>query len=217
MSDIFNEVDEEVRREQLKKLWERYGFVFIGLAVLLVAAVGGWRFYEWSEAKKAAEIGSAFEAAVVLSEQGKHQEAEAAFAKISGEGSPSYRTLAKLREAAELSRRDAKAAVAAYDAIAADGGTNQVLRDLAALRAGYLLIDTDPADEVRRRLEPLTGSDRAFRHSARALLALAAWKSNDAAALKRWSDMVLADAETPSGTRGQIDMLLALSAADGKT
>ena len=217
MSDIFNEVDEEVRREKLKQLWERYGFVFIGFLVLIVAAVGGWRFYEWSEAKRATETGAAFEAAGVLSEQGKNQEAEAAFAKISGEGTPSYRTLAKLREAAELSRRDAKAAVAAYDAFAADGATNQVLRDLAALRAGYLLIDADSSDDVRRRLEPLTGSDRAFRHSARALLALAAWKSNDAAALKRWSDMVLADAETPSGTRGQIDMLLVLSAADGKT
>ena len=47
MADIFHEVDEEVRREQLKKLWERYSIHFIALAVLIVAAVGGWRGYEW--------------------------------------------------------------------------------------------------------------------------------------------------------------------------
>ena len=64
VSDIFNEVDEEVRREQLKKLWERYGILIIALAVLFVAAVGGWRGYQWWEAKKAAEAGAAFEAAV---------------------------------------------------------------------------------------------------------------------------------------------------------
>ena len=70
MSDIFNEVDEELRREQLKKLWDRYGILIITLAVLFVAAVGGWRGYQWWEGKKAAEAGSAFDAAVLLSEQG---------------------------------------------------------------------------------------------------------------------------------------------------
>ena len=47
MSDIFDEVDEEVRREQFKKLWERYGNLFVALAVLIVAAVGGWRGCEY--------------------------------------------------------------------------------------------------------------------------------------------------------------------------
>ena len=37
MADIFHEVDEEVRREQLKKLWERYSVYFIAAAVLFVA------------------------------------------------------------------------------------------------------------------------------------------------------------------------------------
>jgi len=46
VSDIFREVDEEVRRDQFKKLWERYGIFFIALAVLFVAAVGGWRGYQ---------------------------------------------------------------------------------------------------------------------------------------------------------------------------
>ena len=42
------------------------------------------------------------------------------------------------------------------------------------------------------------------------MLALAAWRAKDTTAMRRWSDMILADAETPSGTRGQIQMLLAL-------
>ena len=46
MSDIFTEVDEEVRREQLKKLWERYGNYAIALAFLVVAAVAAWRAYD---------------------------------------------------------------------------------------------------------------------------------------------------------------------------
>jgi hypothetical protein len=217
VSDIFREVDEEVRREQLKKLWERYGYLIIALAILIVAAVGGWRAYQWWEAKKAAAAGAAFEAAATLAEQGKHAEAEAAFAKLAADSTSTYRMLGKFREAAEVAQRDPKAAVAIYDQLAADAGIGRVLQDLAALRAGMLVVDSAPYDEVRRRLEPLTTADRTFRHSARATLALSAWRANDAAAMRRWSDMILADAETPANTRGRIEMLLALSDPNKKS
>ena len=217
MSDIFQEVDEEVRREQFRKLWERYGVFLIAACVLLVVAVGGWRTYEWWEAKKAAEVGTAFQAAMALSSEGKTKEAEDAFAKLAADGTASYRMLAKFREAAEVARRDPKAAVAIYDQLAADGSLGRVLQDLAALRAATILVDTAPYSEIAQRLEPLTATDRAFRHSARSMLALAAWRAKDATAMRKWSDMILADADTPSGTRGQIQMLLALADADKKS
>ena len=120
MSELFDEVDEEVRREQLKKLWDRYSIYFIALMVLIVAAVGGWRGYQFLEAKKAAEAGAAFEKAVELSEQDKHAEAEAAFTDLVAKAPSGYRTLARLRAAAEASARDPKAAAKIYDDIAAD-------------------------------------------------------------------------------------------------
>jgi hypothetical protein len=217
VSDIFNEVDEELRREQLKRLWERYGIILIALAVLIVAAVGGWRGYEWWQARKAAEAGAAFEVAASLAQQGKQQEAEAAFAKIAADGTPTYRVLAKMREASALAERDPKAAVAIYDSIAAGQGLDQIQRDLAALRAAYLLADTASYDELKSRLEPMASSDRAFRHSARALLALSAWHANNSAELKRWTDLVLGDPQTPSNTRSQVEMLTALTGATGKS
>jgi hypothetical protein len=217
VSDIFSEVDEEVRRERLQKLWDQYGYYLIAACVLLVVAVGGWRTYEWWEAKKAGEAGSAFQAAVTLASDGKNKEAEEAFAKVAATGTPSYRMLAKFREAAEVARHDPKAAVALYDKLAADGSLGRTLQDMAALRAGTILVDTAPYSEVLQRLEPLTAPDRTFRHSARATLALAAWRANDATAMRKWSDMVLADIDTPQGTRGEIQMLLALSDADKKS
>src|ERR1700721_30512 len=74
--------------------WERYGRFAIAGCILIVVAVGGWRGYDWWQAKKAAESGAAFEAAVALAETGNHQEAEAAFAKLATDGTASYRTLA---------------------------------------------------------------------------------------------------------------------------
>jgi hypothetical protein len=217
VSDIFREVDEEVRREQLKKLWERYGNLVVAAAMLVIAAVGGWRGYEWWQAKKAAESGAAFEAAAALAEAGKHSEAEAAYAKIAADGTAGYRALARLREAAELAVTDPKAAVAAYDGIAADGSVGQVLQDLASLRAGALLIDAGDFAGARARLEPIAGSDRTFRHTAREFLVLAAWRAGDSALAKHWVGMIMGDAETPSATRSRIEMLVALGASGSRS
>lgn len=221
MSDIFSEVDEEVRRERLKKLWDRYGGLLIAACVLVVVAVGGWRTYEWYQAKKAAEAGAAFEAAAVLAEQGKSKEAVEAFRKLESDGTPSYRMLAKFREAAQLAQSDSqddrKQAVGLYDQLTRDSSIGSAMQDFAAVRAALVLLDTASYDDIRARLEPLTGPDRTFRHSARATLAMSAWRAKNPTAMQRWTDMILADAETPAGTRGQIQMLLALSDADKKS
>jgi hypothetical protein len=217
VSDIFHEVDEEVRREQLKKLWDRYGNYVVAAAVLVVAAVAAWRGYGWWEAKKAAEAGAAFEVASNLADAGKHAEAEAAFAKVVTDGTSGYRHLARVRDAAELAQIDAKAAIAAYDKIAADGAVGSVLQDLAAVRAAALLIDAGSLAEARRKLEPLAGEDRTFRYTARELLVLAAWRAGDSADVKRWSDMIMTDTKAPPATRTRVEMLMALAAPESKS
>jgi hypothetical protein len=216
VADIFQEVDEEVRRERLNKLWQRYGHYIIAACVLVIVAVGAWRGYEWWETKKAVEAGAAFEQAVNLAEAGKHQEAEAAFAKLASEGTAGYRLLARLRAAAELGRTDRKAAIKAYDEIAVDRSVGQVIQDLAALRVSFLLVDGSSYGDMRARLEPLTGPDRAFRHSARELLALSAWKQGDMGAARQWTDMIITDPQTPSGARSRAEVLSELIAASGK-
>jgi len=217
VADIFQEVDEEVRREQLKKLWERYGNVLIAVCVLIVVGVGIWRGYEYWQNKQAGQAGIAYEQAVTLAETGKHKEADAAFAKIAATGTTGYRLLARLRGAAELAQTDRKAAISAYEAIAADKTVGPVIADLATVRAGLLLVDTATYPEMSQRLEPLTASDRTFRYTARELLALSAWKSGDAASARKWTDMLIADPQTPSGTRSRAQILSELIATNGKS
>lgn len=216
LADIFHEVDEEVRRERLKKLWDRYGVLLIAAVVLFIAAVAGWRFYQHREAGKAAEAGAAFEQAITLADEGKHEESQAALGKIASTGTPSYRALARLRAAAELSQRDPKAAVAEYDKIAADAGVEKKLQELAGIRAAFLMVDTAPLDEMVRRLEPMSSGKATFRHSARELLALGAWRNGDMATSRRWSELIMADAESPANLRARVERLLALTAPAGK-
>ena len=217
MADIFHEVDEEVRREQLKKLWDRYSIYLIALAVLIVAGMAAWRGYEYWVAKKAAAAGAEFEAAIALSEEGKRAEAEAAFAKVAAEAPAGYRVLARMRAAGALAQSKPADAVKAYDEISADASLGTIWQDLAAVRAGLLLVDMAPLADMRRRLDPVAEPTRSFRHTARELLALSAWRNHDVSAARKYIDMIAGDAESPIGVRARADVLSALITADGKS
>ena len=210
MSELFNEVDEEVRRDQLKKLWERYSIYIVAGALLIIAAVGGWRGYQYLEAKKAAEAGAAFDKAIELAEQNKHAEAETAFTELAAKAPSGYRMLARLRAAAEAANRDPKAAAKLYDEIAADRSVGTPEQDLAKIRAAGLLLETASYPNMLQRLEVATAPGATFRHTARELLALSAWRANDAAAARQWLDVIANDGETPPSLRSRAEALQAL-------
>ncbi|HLZ02171.1 MAG TPA: tetratricopeptide repeat protein [Bradyrhizobium sp.] len=210
MSEFYDEVDEEVRREQLKKLWDKYSIYIVALALLIIAAVGGWRGYQYVEEKKAAQAGAAFNRAVELSGQGKHEEAEKAFAELVTKAPYGYRVLSRFRVAAEVANRDPKAAAKMFDDLAADSSIGAEQQELARIRAAGLLVDSATYPEMKQRLEPDTVPEAAFRHSARELLALSAFRANDTAAARLWTEQILADSETPPSLRSRAQALQAL-------
>ena len=210
MSELFDEVDEEVRREQLKKLWDKYSLYIIAVAILIVAAVGGWRGYQYLEAKRAAEAGDAFNKAVELSEQNKHSEAETAFSNLVAKAPYGYRLLSRFRLAAEVEKRDPKAAVQMFDELAADRSIGAEQQELARIRAGGILVDTAGYADMKQRLEADTAPNATFHHVARELLALSAVRANDATAARQWLDMMSADADTPPSVRSRAEALQAL-------
>jgi hypothetical protein len=210
VSELFDEVDEEVRRDQLKKLWDQYSIYIIAGAFLIIAGVGGWRGYQYLEAKKAAEAGGAFDRAVELSDASKHTEAEAAFNDLAAKSPSGYRMLARLRAAAELASRDPQAAAKMYDDIAADRSVGAEQQDLAKVRAAGLLLETSGYPSMLQRLEPSAAPGATFRHTARELLALSAWRANDTAAARKWLDLIANDGETPPSLRSRAEALQAL-------
>ena len=210
MSELFDEVDEDVRRDQLKKLWDKYSVLIVAAAFLVVAGVAGWRAYQYFETKKAAEASVAFDKAVQLSEASKHAEAEAAFNSLAATAPSGYRMLARLRAAGEAASLDPKAAVKLSDDIAADRSTGTLEQDLARVRAAQLLVETSTYPDLLTRLESLAAPGATFRHTARELLALSAWRANDTTSARKWLDMIANDGETPPGLRSRAEALQAL-------
>jgi hypothetical protein len=210
VSELFDEVDEDVRRDQLKKLWDQYSIYIVAGALLIIAAVGGWRGYQYLEAKKAAEAGANFDQAIELSEANKHAESEAAFNKLAASAPSGYRILSRLHAAAEVASRDPQAGAKLYDDISTDRSVGAAEQDLAKVRAAGLLVDTAGYPDMLARLEPATAPGSTFRHTARELLALSAWRANDMTAARRWLDLIANDGETPPGLRSRAEALQAL-------
>src|SRR5260370_5603098 len=210
VSELFNEVDEEVRRDQLKKLWDQYSIYIVAGALLIIAAVGGWRGYQYLEAKRAAEAGAAFDKAVELSEQNKHAEAEAAFTDLAMKAPSGYRTLARLRAAAEVANRDPQGAAKMYDDIAADRSVGTAERDLAKVRAAGLRLETPTEPTMLRRSTAATAPGATFRHTAREMLALSAWRANDTAATRQWLGLIANEGATPPSLRPRAQALQAV-------
>lgn len=213
MADIFSEVDEEVRRDKAAQFWAKYQNVIIGLAVLIVLGTAGWRYLEYQRRLAAEEAGAKFQAAIQLAQQGKTAEAEGAFQSIARSNASGYAVLARLRAAGETGLRDRDEGIKAFDAIAADSTVEKAFRDLAALRAGILAVDKVSLEEARKRIEPLTGADGVYRHTAREILALAAFKAENFDLATKWADTIIADAQTPASVRQRAQTLQALLVA----
>ena len=211
MTDIFREVDEDLRREQLKRLWDRYGSYVIGLAILIVVATAGYRFWQYWQDSQAQASGERFVAALKLGDEGKHQEAIAALTDLTRDGSGGYPVLAGFRVAAEKAAADdTKGAVNEYDAIAARGSAPALIRDLARLRAALLLAESASSAELTTRIGDLAQIGNGWRHTAREILGLAAFRENDLATARKYFDEIVADKETPGDLRQRAQLILAV-------
>lgn len=213
MADIFHEIDEDLRRERFARLWKRYGGLLIAVALLIVAGVAVWRGVEWWNLQQQQESSLRFEAAMKLAADGKSGEAETAFAALEKDGTAGYSVLSRFRAAAALAPTDRAAAVAAYDAVANDTKISPLMRDLARLRAGFLLVDTAPAADITARLQPLADPAGTFRNSAREIIGLAQYKAGDYAAAAKTFEAILADGQAAPGLRQRADLMQKLASA----
>jgi len=180
MSDtFFREVNQEMRQAKAQALWTRFGTLLILAAVLIVLATGGWVLYDRWSTNRANASGDQFSQALQLASEGKTDEAAALLQTLESDGVGAYPLLARMRMATVLAQKgDFAGAVAAFDQVSADGAIPQGLRDLATLRAAIILVDHGSYADVEARVAVLNNETNPLRHSAREVLALAAWKEN---------------------------------------
>lgn len=212
MTDLFREVEEDLRREQFSKLWDKYGLYLIGVAagiVLIAAAFIGWR--AWSNAQKV-EMSARFDEVVRQAERAEPEDAAALFGSLAAEASGGYETLARLRAAdALLEAGDRAAALAAYEHVARSGAP-AIVRGMARIKAGFILVDEASYDDMKARLQPLLTASSPWHENALELLALSAAKEGAWQDVNTNAQAIIGNPSVPPGLRDRAHILQALAA-----
>jgi len=218
MSDdgFFREVSQELRQDQAKALWDRYGTLIIAGAIAVVVATAafvGWEYWSQSRADRS---GDAYLNALSLARDGDTQEAKAAFEALEADGYGAYPVLARMRAATlSVEEGDYAGAVAGFDSVAADTAVPLSIREIARLRAGYLLVDHGSYADVAQRVETLTRDSNPLRHSAREALGLSAWKEGRTADASALFEQILSDENVPQNLRQRASLMSELIVGSG--
>ncbi|MGN6147240.1 MAG: tetratricopeptide repeat protein [Rhizomicrobium sp.] len=176
MTDIFHEVEEEVRRERWEKLWKEYGDYIIAAAAFIVIAAAGyqlWRFYEQREQLRSS---SEYLAAQQLLESGQAPAAAEAFGKLAASAPHGYASISRLQEAGALQTAGRTSdAVKLYMEIA--NGDDPILASVGRVRAAWAIAETASRADLEKLLAPLTAASNAWNPMAREVLAYADFHS----------------------------------------
>lgn len=172
MSDIFREVEEEVRRERFEKIWKQYGdYIIAGVALIIIAIAGYelWQRYEENQRLKASET---FIAAQQLAETGNLNQASQAFAVVAKDAPDGYVKMARLSQAGVLQISGQRSeALMIFKSIATDD--DGLIGSIARLRGGWILASDGPRADLDALIAPLTDPGSPWRYSAREILAYA--------------------------------------------
>ncbi len=207
---FLREVDDEVRRERMTKLAQRYGMMIAVAVVVVLLAFGGILFWQHHREAAAGERGDQLTAAMASLSAGNADKARLSLDTLGGTGDKGYAPLAHLL-LADMAVRDGKLpdAVNRFMAVANDEGIAQPLRDLALVRATALGFDTLAPQEVMRRMTPLIGTGRPWTGSAGELIALAQLKQGQGKAAAATLAVVAKDVTVPRTLRERAAQLAA--------
>ena len=212
-SEFFREVNEAVRHEQYKRLWDRYGIFAIIGAGLIIAGVAGYKGWTYWREKEAGDAGAQFTEALSLAKTGEADKAREAFTQLAEKGPKGYRVLARFQlAAAETKAGETDKAIASYDSLANDAEVDAILKGYATIQAATLKLSSADYAEMERRLKALAEGTSPWRFSARELLGLSAYKLDNMPDAENQFSALASDESTPSNMRERADMMLALIA-----
>lgn len=210
MADIFQEVDEELRKDRYQVWLRKYGPWVLGAAIVIIAVVGGWQFWEsWSESRRNT-ASDTYNSAAQLVEGERWDEAGVALDDISENGPDGYATLALMqRGAVALEAGDNEAARGFFERAAARS-PDPLVRDLATLKAALAGYESYSADDLANRLGRIAGGDNAMRHLASELIAAKAMDEADYETARSEYESIVFALDAPDGVRARASAALAV-------
>jgi hypothetical protein len=212
---FLREVDEELRRDELARLWKRWGRALLALIAVGLIAFGAFLWWRDHQAKQAGLEGQKLTAAIDQLSSGQTDRALPTLRELSKSPRSGYRAAAQLAIGAiDSQKKDPKAAIAAFAAVANDKAIGQPFRDLALIRQTTMEFDTLPPDQVIARMKPLAKKGGPWVGSAGELVAVAQLKAGRPSEAGATFAALVADPAAPASIRSRAAQMASVLGVD---
>lgn len=209
MADIFDEVEEDLRKDKAEELWKKYGKYVIALAVVIVVSTAGYKGWQGYSASKNAEMANQFDQAVQAGRNDNYSDADNLLSALTQEGGEGYAAISRLQQAAiKVKAGDLEGAIVVYDALAADSSVAELYQDLSVVLSVMHQIDTGNSSDLLQKITPQTNDDKAWRFTARELAAILAMRTGDIELAADYLKRITDDAAAPRSARSRGTELL---------
>ncbi|PHS23466.1 MAG: hypothetical protein COA84_11075 [Robiginitomaculum sp.] len=210
VSDVFNEVDEELRRDKAHELFTRYRPFIIVVTLAIVLGVSGYKGWQWNTTQQKADAAERYTAASRLLATGDYAGAEKALESFKDGASKGYRGLTLMQLASIKAQAGKTAEAAALYTQAADEFSDPLYKDISQLRAVMVVADQLSLADMDAKLALLTGPGRPFRFTARELLAAKAFEEGNLSRAREDYNYLSFALDAPTGARNRASQALAL-------
>ena len=167
------EIDEELRKKQLKSIWDRFGIYLIGLVIVVILSVGGYEAVGYINKINSEKTSDQFEYALELVRDNEEVMAKNIFIEISG-ASTGYGGLS-LFNLSNLSYNNGNydEALMYLKKASQNEEISKKIRDFAILRSGFIMLEKNRIEEIEETLGVLLNDGAAFSFHAKEIIALA--------------------------------------------
>jgi hypothetical protein len=211
VTDIFHEVEEEVRRERYAQLWKKYGDYVMAVAAIIVVGVAAWQLWQRYQLNQRIEASNAY---IVALETRDPEKAASAFAKLAKTAPGGYALISRMQEANSLlaaGKHDK--ATALYRELMK--GSDPLFASVARLRLAWADADALSKKQMQDLVAPLTAKDNAFHYMANELLAYVDYRQGNVKEAQTVYETLANDASTPDGIKARAGGMAAFLAAGG--
>jgi len=214
VTDIFREVEEDVRRERFEQLWKTYGDYVIAAASLIIIAVAGFQLWRYYQQRQQIQASVNYAAASQMLDGGAAGSAAITFAKLAETAPGGYAQLALLQKANALyASGNATQALDTYKQVAAKN--DPLLAPVARIRAAWATVETAPRSDIDVLLKPLLDPASPWHAMAREIVAFHDYKNGAPAKALAEFRAIAADSDAPKNVKLRSQAMVTYLAAGG--
>lgn len=206
---FIREIDEDLKNEKLKKIWDKYGlFIILSVIILVSAAVSIETFKSWNE-KRNQEFSNAYAYALNLQNQGRYAEALDILSNMEKSKRGVYSDIAQIQMAnIKLEQGKTEEAIAILDNAAKNEDFNQQIREIATIKLASYKLDYAPTEELQKMLQPFVETQGTWTNVAKELLAMLAIREGDFTKSRELYQQISVAENTPEALKTRaLDML----------